>query len=190
MGKLLDLIVDNWDLTWTAEPGIGTDKHNEHDYIQGFYDAEFEKYCDKPIDLLEIGIFGGASLALWSKYFPYATLTGVDINNNIDPKYREVERVQHLFSNAYDYKFVNSLGTFDIIIDDGPHSLDSQIQCLRLYLDKLNPGGILVIEDVQDPGWFDYLKENTPKKYMDGVECIDIRENLGRWDDLLYVVRV
>ena len=63
------------------------------------------------------------------------------------------------------------------------------IQCIRFYLDKVNDGGILVIEDVQDVEWFDILKDNVPEEYQNNIECIDIRENMGRWDDLLFVVR-
>ena len=34
------------------------------------------------------------------------------------------------------------------MIDDGPHSLSSQIMFLNLYLDKLDETGVLVIEDI------------------------------------------
>lgn len=175
-----------------SENFVGTDKGGypgEHDYVKGFYDKEFARYQDKEISLLEIGIFGGASLVLWSKYFEKGNIVGIDIQDNVPDKYKNIDRVTHIIKDAYTYEVAESLGKFDIIIDDGPHTLDSMIQCIRLYLDKVNEGGILVIEDVQDVEWFDVLKDNVPKEYQNNIECIDIRENMGRWDDLLFVVR-
>ena len=63
------------------------------------------------------------------------------------------------------------------------------IQCIRLYFDKINDGGILVIEDLQDPAWFDLLRENVPNEYQDNIEYIDLRKNVNRHDDLLFIVR-
>ena len=190
--NLAEILEENKHLTWAADNYAGTDKGGypgEHDYVKGFYDKEFSRYQDKEISLLEIGIFGGASLVLWSKYFEKGNIVGIDIQDNVPYKYKNIDRVTHIIKDAYNYEVANSLGKFDIIIDDGPHTLDSMIQCIRLYLDKVNEGGILVIEDVQDVEWFNILKDNVPEKYQNNIECIDIRENMGRWDDLLFVVR-
>jgi precorrin-6B methylase 2 len=190
--NLAQILEENKHLTWAAENFVGTDKGGypgEHDYVKGFYDKEFARYQDKEISLLEIGIFGGASLVLWSKYFEKGNIIGIDIQDNVPDKYKNIDRVTHIIKDAYTYEVAESLGKFDIVIDDGPHTLDSMIQCIRLYLDKVNDGGILVIEDVQDVEWFDILKDNVPEKYQNGIECIDIRENMGRWDDLLFVIR-
>ena len=60
---LITLLEENRHLTWEAEPGVGTDKGGypgEHDFVKGYYNEAFKKYQDKEIDLLEIGVFGGA----------------------------------------------------------------------------------------------------------------------------------
>ena len=192
--NLAQILEENRYLTWAAENFVGTDKGGSpadggHDYVKGFYDKEFARYQDKEISLLEIGISGGASLVLWSKYFEKGNIVGIDIQDRVPDKYRNIDRVTHIIKDAYTYEVAESFGKFDIVIDDGPHTLDSMIQCIRLYLDKVNEGGILVIEDIQDVEWFDVLKDNVPKEYQNNIECIDIRENIGRYDDLLFVVR-
>ena len=58
-----------------------SDKGTEHDYINGYYDAEFTPKKDKSITLMEIGVLNGESINLWNKYFENAiTILGVDIN--------------------------------------------------------------------------------------------------------------
>ena len=91
----------------------------------------------------------------------------------------------------------------DIVIDDGQHTLESQLECIDLYLPKLNKGGVLIIEDVQDASHFEKFIEASEKVSEDDnddveyeVECLDFRtsefhENKG-WsppDDMLFVVR-
>ncbi len=185
---LLQTIETNWDLTYTAEPGVGTDKHNEHDYVNGFYNEEFKKYQNLPIRLLEIGVYKGASLALWQKYFPNAEIIGLDIIDQRVDKYKDIDRVTVGICDAYNLgpDELDELGNLDIIIDDGPHTIETLQQCIELYLPKLNEGGVMVLEDIQDTSWFPLLIEKTP--YDIEYDCIDLRENLGRYDDLLFVI--
>ena len=56
----------------------GTDKNGNHCYTQ-HYQKHLRKFKFKPIKLLEIGVggnenpyFGGHSLRMWKKYFPFA----------------------------------------------------------------------------------------------------------------------
>lgn len=179
-------------MTWESEPGIGTDKGGyigEHDYVKGFYEQEFVRYQDKDVTLLEIGIFGGASLDLWSRYFTKAQITGIDVADNIDSKYRNLDRVTHIINDAYDQNFSDTLPNFDIVIDDGPHTLDSMLKCIDLYLPKVNDGGVFIIEDVQDTSWFTVLTDRVPEELKSNIQYLDIRENKGRWDDLMFIIR-
>jgi hypothetical protein len=86
---------------------------------------------------------------------------------------------------------VDSLPKFDIIIDDGPHTLESMVLCIDLYLPKLNKGGVLVIEDVQSMDWIPVLNKtfNKIKNETDQSDIIDLRNTKGRYDDLMFVIR-
>lgn len=199
-------IMEKYDLFHIAgnlNPG-STDKGsynklNGHSYIQNFYEKEFEIYKDKKIKILEIGIFGGGSLKLWKEYFSRPKeIIGVDITNeNLPPKHSNIDGVSYKFGDAYDPEFSKIFSNdFDIIIDDGPHTLESQITYIQLYLPKLKKGGLFIIEDVQDESWFKYFIDESEKIYENdesiveySVECLDFRGTLGRYDDMLFVVK-
>jgi hypothetical protein len=57
------------------------------------------------------------------------------------------------FVDAYSEGFDLVRGSqFDLIIDDGPHTIKSQIKSLRYY-DLLGPHGTLIIEDLYHSFW-------------------------------------
>jgi precorrin-6B methylase 2 len=195
MKDLLEIVEENPYLLFTNSGHDGTDKHSltaelGHDYIRGFYNKEFSRYADKEIRLLEIGAYTGASLGLWQKYFLKGEIVGLERHDNlVQEKYSTLDRVTVGICNAYDSKVAEQLGTFDIIIDDGSHDLPDLKTCIELYLPLVNKGGVLVLEDLAEPSYFQELIEVVPKEYKDSIECFDLRENIGRVDDLLMVIR-
>jgi hypothetical protein len=167
---------------------IGTDKNTTHAYVEHFYEEAFKKYQDKNISLLEIGINSGGSLYLWGKYFYNGNILGIDIEDNIKEKWKVLNNVKHLIKDAYDLNTIKDLPKFDIIIDDGPHTLESQIWFIENYLTKMMPNGLLVIEDIQDIAHIEVLKQHTPKEYLSNAKSIDLRSYKNRYDDILYVI--
>lgn len=130
----------------------GTDKESKHKYLSLLCGKEFLKFQGQEVNLLEIGILKGGSLLLWSDYFPNGHIYGVDINDwNGESKNntKDVPNIKIDIADAYSVEYVNSLPELDIVIDDGPHSVDSQVECIKLYLPKLKNGGILIIEDIE-----------------------------------------
>ena len=51
-----------------------------------------------------------------------------------------------------------------MMLDDGPHTLDSMKQFIKLYSQIMSEDGILMIEDVQSIDWIDELKSVVPAK--------------------------
>jgi hypothetical protein len=176
----------------------GTDKNSYHSYIENFYEKEFSFYREKNISLLEIGIETGGSLKLWKEYFLNSkSIIGVDIDDDkIDQRYKNIDGVMMYFGDAYDEKFSKKFKTFDIIIDDGPHTLESQLKSIEIYLPKLKQNGLFIIEDIQSAEHFDILIDKSKEicESIDNqveycVECIDLRDKKGRWDDLIFLIR-
>jgi demethylmacrocin O-methyltransferase len=150
------------------------------------YDRLLAPYRERPIRLLEIGVFGGGSLRLWKTFFEQGEVVGVDIAPLVDAF--ELEGIATLVkADAYKPKVAATLGEFDIVIDDGPHTLDSMKAAIRLYLPRLKPGGLMVIEDVKQPEWIAELEAVVPA----GCPCesIDLTVPGGLSDDRLFVVR-
>lgn len=186
--KLIDILSQTKDLN-NPNHLIGTDKNTIHSYIDYFYESEFIKYKDKSINLLEIGMSSGGSLFLWRQYFANAKIYGLDIMDVLRPQYKNLKNTEYIINNAYDINFMNSLPNFDIIIDDGPHSLDSQLFTLINYSKKLNPNGILIIEDIDNQNNLDILIHNIPQEYKDKFQVFDLRSIKNRYDDIILVLR-
>ena len=111
-------------------------------------------------------------------------------DNNKSKKFKDVlsERIIVTFGDAYTEEVVDSLPSFDIIIDDGPHTIESQIKCLEFYLPKLNDGGVILIEDIQKYEYIETLEEKYKELGGDKeVEFYDLRNIKRRYDDLIVV---
>ena len=190
MESMIQILSNN---NWSGQAGTQTDKNTTHNYIDGFYENEFQQYRDKPVRVLEIGIASGHSLLLWDRYFSNHTgIYGVDnYGGNIVSTARETKNIFITIDDAYAQRVVDSLPKFDIIIDDGPHTLESMVLCIDLYLPKLNKGGVLVIEDVQSMDWIPVLNNTFDKikNETDQSDIIDLRNTKGRYDDLMFVIR-
>jgi hypothetical protein len=79
--------------------------------------------------------------------------------------------------------------TFDYIIDDGPHTLNSQLYSIRYWLSKVKNGGKLIIEDIQNidssKNKFDEICNELEINY----DIVDLRENKKRFDDVMIIIQ-
>jgi hypothetical protein len=163
-----------------------TDKNTGHSYISSVYEDLLNDIQDTCLNVLEIGIDQGGSIKLWKEYFSNATIYGIDI---IDLQEIDDERIKLFKNDAYDINFVDSLpNNFDLIIDDGPHTLDSMIKFLQHYQSKLNNNGILIIEDIQDMNWIEILKLHISPENIQNYRVYDLREVKRRHDDILLII--
>ena len=175
-----------------AAKNLNTDKNSLHSYCDHFYETELARYRDQQVRIVEIGINEGGSLMLWAEWFGQAEILGVDLmlRGNCE---RDCSRYPNIWlstGNAYVPDSVPVFPEADIIIDDGPHTLESHVFAVRNYLPKVKPGGVFIIEDVVEPGWFDTIRAAVPDHLKPYVQTIDLRWIKGRYDDLMFVVRV
>ncbi len=121
----------------------GTDKSTIHSYVEA-YEKYLSPYINKECSLLEIGVWHGGSSLLWHDYLPKATVCGVDIANQIHNslylKFSNRYRFYEL--NAYVEQSVSSIKNdyhdgFDIIIEDGIHTKESNEFAIKHYLPML-----------------------------------------------------
>lgn len=188
--KLAEILEKNPIWNYTIPKGSrGTDKNTIHSYVDHFYEEHFLPYKDKPISLLEVGISNGDCLFLWNEYFTNNTqIVGLDVYDYRSKELREHSKIKsYIVKDAYDVNFISTIPNFDIIIDDGPHTLESQCFFLEHYLQKVNPGGTLIIEDVADPAHFEIFKNIIGDRYSN-YKCVDLRSVKNRFDDLMFVV--
>lgn len=122
--------------------------HKEPHFITA-YEKHFQGLNPKRI--LEIGVQGGGSLKIWEKMFPNAEIVGVDILE--DCKKYESGNIKVFIGDQHDVKFLETLGEFDIIIDDGGHTMTQQQVSLKTLMLQLSDTGIYVIEDLHTSYW-------------------------------------
>ncbi len=162
-----------------------TDKDNPHNYI-AIYQEEMTKVKD--VSVLEIGVWYGGSLLLWDSYFENATVCGVDLYpkfNGVIPDGIEypVHVIDSRDKKACDETFQNEM--FDYIIDDGLHTVESQIATFENYFPKLKYGGKYFIEDIEIFDNVSILK-NHLSNY--NYNFYDLRSINNRSDDMLFVI--
>jgi cephalosporin hydroxylase len=147
-------------------------------------------------NILEIGVCFGGSIKLWSDFFTNANVHGLDIMN-IDDVWNGIKNNERIILytsiDAYDETFFNT--NFldknikcDFMLDDGPHSLESMIQFIKLYSKIMTDDGILIIEDVQSIDWIDTLINAVPEHLKSYINIYDLREIKGRYDDIVFTI--
>jgi len=168
---------------------FNTDKNTVHSYIDQVYSELFSGIKTSAKNILEIGIDKGGSILLWKEYFLNATISAIDVENKIDI-FTDKERLKILHKDAYNKNFIDKVPNdyFDLIIDDGPHTLESMISFLDGYQSKLNENGIIVIEDIQEVSWVDILIKHVHEDLIDNIYVHDLRTIKNRYDDILFII--
>ena len=147
---------------------VSQEKTDKYDlgYIDAFYDSFFHPRVETAKLILEIGVQSGGSIKLWRNFFVNSTVYGLDVDycDAVD----QCDRIVHMVCDAYSFDTVNQFQreSFDIVIDDGPHTFDSMVFFILYYLDIVKPGGIMVLEDIIDISWtqmlVDIIKHKSP----------------------------
>jgi len=152
----------------------GTDKVTTHSY-QNMYDKYLPELRRKKIKMLEIGLgcdmnYGpGKSLKVWQKYFETygAELHFIEVDAVCAAKWQSsYPNIKFWAGSQKDVAFLDTVkaGTgganqFDLIIDDGGHTMSQQkISMINLW-SSVKPGGYYVIEDLQTSFLSGYIDE-------------------------------
>jgi hypothetical protein len=177
-----------------------TDKNTTHSYLE-LYESLLSNKRETAKNILEIGIgdFGpknGGSIKLWRDYFPNATIYGLDILSHdriIDELLDDRRVVLYTSTDAYNESFFRTHFLyrnmkFDFMLDDGPHTLESMKQFIKLYSQVMTDDGILIIEDVQSWDWIEILQNEVPEHLKQYIVTYDLRPNKDRYDDIVFTI--
>lgn len=171
-------------LNYQSPEGHG-DKGTAHTYID-----EYERLLKDHREgstVLEIGICQGESLKMWNEYFINSTVYGIDITDqNIKDLINE-NKYNIIIGDATSEEILTQLSDlkFDVIIDDGSHRIDDQINSFNILKDKMKPNGIYIIEDVNNIN----LSIDKLTELHNNIEIIDNRHIKNRVDDVLAVYK-
>jgi hypothetical protein len=172
-----------------------TDKNTTHTYLDS-YQRMLQHKKQTATNILEVGICAGGSIKLWHDYFTNAVIHGIDtmVKKDVWTQIIDKERIKlYLETDAYNEEFFKktflSRGQkFDMVLDDGPHTLISMVKFITLYSQLLKDDGILIVEDIQEYSWLDILTNATPEHLKPFIQIYDLRENKKRYDDILFMI--
>ena len=161
----------------------GTDKmESDHNYVSVYQGILRGKENDN-LKILEIGIYRpqqheqirevgrrlpGASLKTWYDYLPNADIYGIDLGEFKDV---DNDRIKTFVCNQESKGQLNSLirstgSDFDIIIDDGGHTMKQHQISISVLFKHLKSGGVYVIEDLHTCEIPHYVKDNLKTTVM------------------------
>lgn len=162
-----------------------SDKGTAHDFIEGYYNEVFNPLKEKPIKLLEIGVLYCCSVRLWRHFFVNGEIWGLDIV----PQSMPLENINYIQMDAYSQEALDLFedGYFDIIIDDGPHTFESQMFFVEHWTKKLKSGGRLILEDIPSSDRLDTFHE-IAKRIGEEGKVYDLRANKGKYDDIIFEI--
>jgi len=130
------------------------------------------------------------------RFFTNATIYGLDIlpiDFVMDELLNDDRVILYTSTDAYNNDFFNTYLLnknlkCDFILDDGPHTLESMKQCIKLYSNIMTDDGILIIEDVQSWDWIDILKNEVPEHLKQFIKIYDLRPIKNRYDDIVFTI--
>lgn len=123
------------------------------------YHRHFERFRERPVTVVEFGVYHGGSLQMWKHYFGAgARIVGVDINPAC--KALEEEQIEIVIGDQEDRAFLAGLreriGPADIVIDDGGHTMAQQIATFEEMFPAVRNGGVYLVEDLHTSYWEEY----------------------------------
>ncbi len=124
----------------------GTDKATQHSFTE-VYDHIFSQYTSPRI--FEIGVLNKWSINMYLEYFDNPYIVGMDINDKSDLVNGEWKFVQGDQSSVADLqRCVQGEDKFDIILDDGGHTMLQQQVSFGFLVDYVKSGGYYILEDL------------------------------------------
>jgi hypothetical protein len=137
----------------------------------------------RPQVVVELGVFAGASLALWDALFPDALIVGLDLDFDrfnehlpvlLDAGAFPLRPPRLVTFDAYGSvtPLVDALGglPIDLFVDDGPHTEDAIVRMAKHVGPLMSRDSLYVIEDFAGGGRI--LREHLPSAVVSGG---------GRW---------
>ena len=137
------------------------------------YDRYLARFRGTDAHLMEVGVCHGGSLQMWKHYLGNkASIYGVDIHpRTLDFK---EDQIEIFIGDQEDRAFLKTLKNdtprLDILIDDGGHTMEQQINTFDELFPHVSENGVYICEDTHTSYWSSfgggYLKQGTFIEYV------------------------
>ncbi|MDX1513405.1 MAG: hypothetical protein R3174_06645 [Gammaproteobacteria bacterium] len=121
----------------------------EHGFC-AFYDRHLHRGRERARKILVIGVGGGPSLFMWRDYFPNAIIHGIGLERvDVEGADRITIHVADQADRAQLQAVIQRAGgDFDVVIDDGGHTMVQQQTSLGVLFPHVRAGGFYVVGDL------------------------------------------
>lgn len=184
----------------------GSDKgEGWHNYTK-IYHHLFKNKRNEPLNIFELGLgtnnidvpsnMGmngkpGASLYGWREYFSKSQIYGADIDTRI---LFDSDKIKTFYVDQLNSKSIVEMWNkidmdFDIIVEDGLHTFEANINFLTNSFHKLKDGGIYIIEDINNnnENINNFINKLNELKY--NYEILIIPNSRNYHDNTLIIIR-
>ncbi len=155
---MISTSIINFNNTNLDKIAIGkTDKSSEFHFYTHIYDSYLSRVKGSEITFLEIGFATGGSAQMWDTYFtnPNTELYFIDIDEKCFNHTEKLSKRCSLYMANQEKKdeLISTISIinkkFDIIIDDGGHTMNQQRVSFETLFPFVKPGGVYIVEDLQ-----------------------------------------
>lgn len=170
------------------------DKDTVHSYID-VYEKILSPYRHTAKNILEIGLMSGESLRMWEEYFD-GKVYGIDCSEtpidglaDLRPMIAEGGHNIVIADATNEEEIEKHFGNikWDIVIDDGSHLIEHQMQTFEIFKKRMNKDGVIILEDIQDLDNSLYLFRSLDGMFDAAIE--DRRHINRRYDDVLIIIK-
>lgn len=134
-----------------------------HKWIHYFdiYERYFDKYQNKEILMIEIGVDNGGSIDMWKEYFGInATIVGIDIRPECKKFENNEKKIFVEIGDQSDTIFLNYIiekyGNPDIILDDGSHQMSHLVDSFNFLYERMKDNSTYLVEDLHTCYWSEF----------------------------------
>jgi len=160
----------------------GTDKSSKFHAYTKIYEKYFHQLKNQPLKFLEIGFCYGCSAHMWEDYFTQAEIHFIDNNPGTLHHFTNFSRTMlHIMNQEDPNELANFIkktgGEFDIIIDDGGHTMHQQITSFVQLFPAVKSGGLYVIEDLHT-SYANFIPDYVQYGSMTQKTTVEFLQNL------------
>ena len=139
------------------------------------YEQHLGRLRGRKVRVLEIGVYRGGGLALLASYLgPEASIVGIDIDEGARAAVGTRFPVE--IGDQADPDFLRDvaerLGPFDVVIDDGGHTMRQQVVSVETLFPLVTAGGVYIVEDCHTSYWREYWDQGPSEPtFIDWVKA-------------------
>lgn len=115
------------------------------------YERHLNRFENKDINFVEVGVYTGGSLEMWAQYFGKgSSIIGIDIDPGCARLQYNYDNVKVVLGDQGDPNFWDEFlknNKINAFLDDGGHQSYQQITTFEKVFPALEPGGVFICED-------------------------------------------